>query len=919
MKNNKTKRISILLAVLSLVGLCWFGINKLEQDPPGTTPQGQQTRATPMSTRDYVAFTYDRLIELRSLIYHPDVASDFNQCIQDVNKLVNSKPYQDVVAGIQYPYAQWPPPRQPRERLKFELEWALNQTFSTAFVYLMTGEEEYFEIAKPFMLQFVQIYPYSHAEIDVSHISYYLGMSWDFLKEKFTAEENDLIRTYLTNLMVTYELGLDQEPFGFKDVPKPPYIDDSSWTQHFVGAFAVGAAVLELDNAPGYQPRWFDKSVQQLTNYLNAGWHESGIPHQGIHYSSYGFHYAAWFGAYMERKGIPYFSHPKVKNFPNWIVHEMWPWEKYDVGNWGNTNILHKGVGEMAYSITYHNQDNPNSAYIIDEYRKNINQDILMTPAKIIWRSFNLPTTPAQRGLPTYLYDEGGFLYARSDWTKDAFYLVFRADKGQPQAGHGHADGNTFTLAANGKLFGSEAGFGIKYTVDHTGVLIDGKGQGWYRYPSKIKDFSVSGNEIRVTGDSTLAYKYATHRPYENGYVDYNGIYVKEYNPVINAFRHVIFNKGNYPFAILEDDINKDNTVREYTWQMLTPQYGVAAQINGNFAFLQDVYSGPYALVKGGEDVTVTVNPPANTYKIYALTSKEYWEPWSWSLKLDINGTTYNVTTPAGDHAAFDYVEIPTGGLFLNSPTAIKVRPVGDFKLASVVLVPTNSAIGNPDNIVITHGTMLALNSKWSLGHTGPNRKMLVYFMNDSITLDYKPFMFADNVVSLDPQYNGNNDVWKKLTAKRTDVNGKFRVLLYPHLEGDPLPQVNFDNNGATITLPDGTVKNYTWKLQPPVVEPPPVVDITPPTVSINKPINNSTVKGAKLNMDISNSDNVKVTKLEVRVDGVLRFAYNNPPGTLQPQYDIKSWPKNSSHDILVEAWDAAGNYVSRLVKVKKG
>lgn len=81
-------------------------------------------------------------------------------------------------------------------------------------------------------------------------------------------------------------------------------------------------------------------------------------------------------------------------------------------------------------------------------------------------------------------------------------------------------------------------------------------------------------------------------------------------------------------------------------------------------------------------------------------------------------------------------------------------------------------------------------------------------------------------------------------------------------------------------------------------------VDTTPPTVQITSPAGGTKV-GVKANVSISASDNIKVTKVELYLDGQLVGTDTSTPFSFS--LATKKW-SSGSHTLTAKAYDAAGN-----------
>lgn len=84
------------------------------------------------------------------------------------------------------------------------------------------------------------------------------------------------------------------------------------------------------------------------------------------------------------------------------------------------------------------------------------------------------------------------------------------------------------------------------------------------------------------------------------------------------------------------------------------------------------------------------------------------------------------------------------------------------------------------------------------------------------------------------------------------------------------------------------------------------VTDTIPPTVYIQTPTNGATVsREGSMAISAVASDNVKVTQVNIYVDGVLDYAGSTAPYSFS--LNVKKLP-SGTHTIYAKAWDAAGN-----------
>jgi thermitase len=91
--------------------------------------------------------------------------------------------------------------------------------------------------------------------------------------------------------------------------------------------------------------------------------------------------------------------------------------------------------------------------------------------------------------------------------------------------------------------------------------------------------------------------------------------------------------------------------------------------------------------------------------------------------------------------------------------------------------------------------------------------------------------------------------------------------------------------------------------------------DTISPTVSITSPLDGSYVKG-KLNINVTASDNVGVSRIELYIDGILKSSVLNR-SSLKWSWNTASLSKGK-HLVLAKGYDAAGNIGTRTITVYK-
>ncbi|WP_146399907.1 hypothetical protein [Planctomycetes bacterium CA13] len=266
------------------------------------------------------------------------------------------------------------------------------------------------------------------------------------------------------------------------------------------------------------------------------------------------------------------------------------------------------------------------------------------------------PSVPLGDGEPSadaaglqrsFFAPQRGLMVTRSDFTSDALYLQMHTR--QDLGGHTHADRTSFMLAGLGRLWspilsmsgGSRFG-NIVETRFHSNILIDDMGQGasggWAPQPARVMDYVDNGGGTFCVGDAKYAYDWIwmrdgaddessmlgqgwqkvsetpndfQYRPVDLPWMNqswYDRAHwlrpgesqrcvKKPFNPVQRAFRTAGIVRGKHPYALVIDDIQKDDQVHNFKWLM---QLSDDLEIIGRYQFSED--SPITAMVLGAPD-----------------------------------------------------------------------------------------------------------------------------------------------------------------------------------------------------------------------------------------------------------------------------------------------------------------------------
>ena len=246
----------------------------------------------------------------------------------------------------------------------------------------------------------------------------------------------------------------------------------------------------------------------------------------------------------------------------------------------------------------------------------------------------------------TCLFNQRGLLITRSDWTTNTLRLFFQP-RSEP-GGHAEPDRNAFDISALGRIWVPELnGWATPTDMSSIASLLRIDGHGPNTVPAAVVDFADTPNFTYAAGDAHDSYSYnftTTTTVVNGGPINYtynqklfqtNALpwfnlpwgqlpnwydstatnpstgstarYLTNWFPVLRAFRTAGVVRGSTPFALIVDDIQKDNSSHAYDWRMMlandltNANFAVSGNdcvitpISGNAKFLVRVLSSATA------------------------------------------------------------------------------------------------------------------------------------------------------------------------------------------------------------------------------------------------------------------------------------------------------------------------------------
>lgn len=470
--------------------------------------------------------------------------------------------------------------------------------------YQITGDERYGRHGALVLAGMCKDYPVTHPGIAKGFaggrgdIMYGLALGMDWLAECLTPEERAIVAPACRDYL---------------DVFVKEFNDSKKWwyrvhNYNGVNGGAAGCLALTLQkDYPEQSPAWVAEAKAIVERWLSNGFDDDGAAIEGVGYSQYGLGNSTVFGAALRRNGMDdFFNHPVYRKFPTFLALSKLPGERcFDArndSNYAGIQVSNLELVEMTGNGLYR--------WLWDEAGNGGGYQ------RILWENSIEPVSPTAAGVPRAMHFRGrGLCVWRTGWGKDAVMFSVEAGPYYPIT-HNQADKGHFTLYGLGQRWATDPGYANEHEKEgrgqamaHSCVLIDGLGQA-------LSGAGYGTNGKIVTFEETERFGYAL--------VDAQEAYTKNNRDIPGsgarrALRHALFvypYAGSPAYAVVCDDIEKDDDSHDFTWQMMLSDQQQAA-ITGSTVRLAPADASGNAFVgtpwTNPEDAVKSVQPEIHT------------------------------------------------------------------------------------------------------------------------------------------------------------------------------------------------------------------------------------------------------------------------------------------------------------------
>ncbi|MBC8875101.1 MAG: hypothetical protein H8E44_37240 [Planctomycetes bacterium] len=461
------------------------------------------------------------------------------------------------------------------------------------------------------------------------------ALAYDYLYDYMAPGERDVCRTALsaaTKDLVCWGMGF----------PRGRGI--SNWYGYHG---ELGPMLLAIEGEEGYHAEQWERFRQAIRDWAEVHIYETGGSNEDGYTGNTSLREGQFTLIAMARRGENHFDRPNIRNHWKWAVLSLVPGE--DTGETVGYSSCRLSPYESAPVMArWAAPGDKNINFFLRQYkghdysRQNRWQYAPMTTLFCMnWEDTDaLPLDMAKLDLPiTAVFPYQGLFITRSEWSDEAAYLNMLARQDAWYDRHENVDRGRFVFAALGRRWAIDRPWAqATKSSDHNLVHVDGMAQaeasvGRGKAPNArlIKHGDVgNGDDLGVLSFGVMDLKnaydwlwaHSWEKPGEgwepetrsfeelgwtwerpgqppalHGHDDENApkynfrgcnLWRAPNNPVEFCWRTGVLVRGLHPYAIIVDDVKKDDQQRTYDWYMQIPDdVEFVPQANGNVLLIE--------------------------------------------------------------------------------------------------------------------------------------------------------------------------------------------------------------------------------------------------------------------------------------------------------------------------------------------
>jgi hypothetical protein len=311
----------------------------------------------------------------------------------------------------------------------------------------------------------------------------YLARLYDFTATDMTKED----RQYFQNFIVKqttgkYSVGMNLPPHWRR------------WN-HVAMSLCYPLSMLSVEKEANTDDRIIKRGKELAEDYYTYQFSPKGMSTEGMLYTlgstEINFSYLI---AMARRGGRNLLTHPHIKTMPDWFLQTLSPNPKALWYTGGDTGSISQLSWELVMLMKYFYPDDARLDYLL---ANSVPEKITGIPNVIsfLYCIDADKTADQYNGTPsvsvpfTYYSPMRGSFITRNAWNKQAVKFSLEGRTDTYFISHDHSDRGNFSLAANGREWVVD-GFRMTESKYHSVITIDGHGQGYFATPASWLGFT---------------------------------------------------------------------------------------------------------------------------------------------------------------------------------------------------------------------------------------------------------------------------------------------------------------------------------------------------------------------------------------------------------------------------------------------
>ncbi|VGO16241.1 hypothetical protein PDESU_04832 [Pontiella desulfatans] len=349
----------------------------------------------------------------------------------------------------------------------------------------------------------------------------WLAFMYDYAYTFMTAEQRAAVRATLNKYHYGKTTMGSHMPHHFRN-----------WNWVAIGSGGLLLTALATEGEEGNDPRVIDHAAEVLTDFVKYGWSDMGSSNEAIGYTQFGLRWGVPGLVALARREVNVWNWKCWRGQVDWYAHASQPDALNQPRDKGLRFLSHGDGGQggpaqmtmQAFKCFYPTDPQVDFVAqmsgvpfkeIADENGK------YKIPGRGFYNAYPVEDLLMHRldagdtdyregeklGYPNTFFDpERNSLITRSQWGTDQLQLQMEARNDSTSPNHQHADSGAFTLSGAGRVWADERFRAIE-SRHHSMVTVDGKGQGYFTPPADW--LGLVDNEDVTIGAVDTAYSYA--------------------------------------------------------------------------------------------------------------------------------------------------------------------------------------------------------------------------------------------------------------------------------------------------------------------------------------------------------------------------------------------------------------------------